>query len=133
MYVCPCCKSNQFNGYTQRVATLTVVDQEDGSSIPQIVTEDQNYVALFATCVSCGHTIDVDGSNLAEANLCTSCGVVELLSNLDENGVCATCNAPPAELVGLTENEYIRKIIALQKQLKDLQGDVPTDIPDEGV
>ena len=140
MYVCPNCKSISFNGYTRRDASITIVDAGEGNSTPQIMAEDENVTVLFKDCASCGQIIAEGGDNLVEATACLICGEYEITSLLEE-GVCQACNKPRPDLMGLTENDYIKRILALEREINALKGpaeegfsaDDILAIPDESV
>lgn len=133
-YVCSHCLHDQFQIITKRNGIVKITTNEEGQDVPELISEEEVIIGTdFVACNNCHHPIAPDGSDLVLASVCSNCNGYALPDTLDENGHCSSCQVP-VELKGLTENEYIKKILELQKQLYSFNNKKDSisleDIPD---
>ena len=126
MYVCPICKTSNFNVKIIKTGTVELIDDGNGNTNPSITKENDDTDIVFVSCMNCIQSgietiIEQDGSNLIKVESCKNCGDRFAEDELDENGICESCNTPREDLIGLSEKDYVRKIIFLEKEITTLK------------
>lgn len=101
-----CGHSGQFKGIIKR-PVLVHFDENGGIVLDQ---EGKKYIIEIIECGGC--KTKITEADLIEGAKCSKCGQIAIL---DANGVCPVCARP--DLGNLTQLDYIRKIIELEKRL----------------
>lgn len=116
--ICSQCGCANFKAQTIRNAIATATVDEEGNLIPSIASEEENPNNLtFLECEN-GHPIQNLGTDMVDAAPCSECSTLTPVNDLDAAGKCYTCANPRPDLLGLTESQYIRKIVELENMLK---------------
>jgi NADH:ubiquinone oxidoreductase subunit F (NADH-binding) len=126
------CGGNEFEVIVKRTGTIKMEDQ-GGATTPVLQNESDEYEIEFKKCNTCGEEITDVATQIVEAEVCVDCRIYFPKGSLDQDGKCTTCVLPPRpDLEGLTEKDYIRRILELEKQLSKygVQDEI---LPDEAV
>lgn len=119
------CGGRQFNVLVKRPGVV----EFDDNNIPAIIVEATESTTIdFVSCVQCGESIVDTDTQLVEATQCNSCASYVPDTSIDDNGQCEVCANPRPDLQGLTQTDYIRRILDLEKQMKELKS--KNDIPE---
>jgi hypothetical protein len=120
MIGCSKCKGTVFSGTVTKSAEISIQKDEEGNLIPILESEQEIQDINIEMCSSCGVEILDPSKDLIALFICKECNNNLSLDEMsDEENLCNICSNPRQDLIGLLEADYIRKIVELERQLKE--------------
>ena len=119
------CGGNEFNVTIKTKALATFHYDEQGNLVPTITQDNIEESLDIESCNQCGEKIADHNTDLVEGAACSECGNAVIASTLNLDNLCDICANPRIELQGLSEYDYIKRIMNLEKELKEARTRTP--------